>query len=187
MSADINNNAPALFAILQKIFRPDEIKLIEAAYSFSCNHGGLNEGELNRTVGANFNPRPARIAQILISETKITNSHDIIVAILACMNSSPPITFPQFLIEFAEDSENTQALLNTNNPKFENFNITNIALAIKLDDIRHLHMRNIPGGELSEKLTECKLWLKHIPSHDQIDRLCVMLNSAISRLERNIN
>ena len=80
----LHEDSPGLHNIFRKLFGKEELLLLENAYALTSAHGGLHEGSVPREEGVSYNPRPARIAQILHRETACVEADLYVVAMLSC-------------------------------------------------------------------------------------------------------
>lgn len=135
----IYKNSANLFNVLSTCFGRTLSPKIESAFKYCIENDGLNEIDFIRPEGQSYNPRPARVALILINDCEQHDQELIISAILACSRLS-------------NDKKANNALEICNYPS-DNKNYQReeklIALALHLDRARHFH--------LSPKYQESKL------------------------------
>ena len=81
-SGNLRQDSQALFGILTKELKITDSNIIDEAYKMSCDHQGLLEETEHRTPGSSFNPKPARIAQILIEYLEVKDEFAISLALL---------------------------------------------------------------------------------------------------------
>jgi hypothetical protein len=74
--------SPSLWSRLVHRFDAPSLEILSTAYAESCRNGALEEG-FQRAPGASFNPRPARIATLLIDGLPTIEPEDLLVA-FAC-------------------------------------------------------------------------------------------------------
>jgi hypothetical protein len=139
--------SPALAASLSAFFNGAELEFLFASYRLACEVSALNEDRVIRENGAAFNPRPARIAAILIKEGKIRDANTIAAAFLACGEPSKisGLQIADHILSLSKQAQhiikNGAAVHNTSAEALT------IAYAIILDGIRHLHMTNMTHAE----------------------------------------
>lgn len=75
------NVSPSLWSRLVARFGASDLEIVSTAYSNACQNGALEEG-FQRAPGASFNPRPARIATLLLDTMPNSRLEDILLALV---------------------------------------------------------------------------------------------------------
>ena len=148
--------SPHLHSVIQRVFRGDVVAhgLIERSFAHAVEKGGLTELDFRREEGVSFNPRPARVALILLSNAQVTDAEVIAAGILA---SSDPLDDLKHL-EVAERArvlahaalESPDAIASIDSAI--RFEVAIVALARWLDRVRHLHQSPEASARWSEML-----------------------------------
>lgn len=126
MKGILDIESPALLAILKRHFDVPEIKFICEVYRYASLNGAGVENQLLRKDDK-FNPRPARLASIIIKDQKIIDSEIIAGTFLYCLPKVPTVI-----------SDNYKSLLNSIANLDQSSNkFCIIYLADLLDEIRH--------------------------------------------------
>jgi hypothetical protein len=112
-------------------------------------HGGAVEHPVLREEEASFNPRPARVAQILWSETRCKEQQAYALAFLSCCHPEEQCTLSEsFPVEVKQCFPIWQQMVipATDVPQL----VHDIALAQLLDKARHMHMTALPESSQRE-------------------------------------
>lgn len=135
--------SPHLHSVIQRIFKEDTAAhaLLELSFTHAIEKGGLNELDFKREEGVSYNPRPARVALILLSNAQVADAEVIAAGMLA---SSDPLDDLKHL-EVAERArvlahaalEAPEEIAKIDPPL--RFEVAIVALALWLDRVRHLH------------------------------------------------
>ena len=161
--------APGLFSSLMKTLSPEDLTHIEKCYEEVLSRGGADEFPIVREVDASFNPRPARIATIVLTNTKPTHLlRAIELGLWSCLIRDSGVS--TLLLEAPEDI--VRALHRIH---FIESNVDSdideviVALAVHLDQVRHLHMTNLSPEDKSSLLFRAeKLVTALLPSHVEL-------------------
>ncbi len=174
----LSKDAPG-FSELIKGLLPADWSRLEAIYLLSSSHGGLEEAELTRPEGASFNPRPARIAQILISEVKELDPITLGGALLVNCPHIDRITDCTYEREsiLAMQARNAYAPYNLPRPA------ERIYLAYHLDILRHLHISKIEDSSRLLLYEKTKIILQCIDNSNAA-RLGELIFAWVERFER---
>lgn len=138
------NHSPHLEIVAANFFPPTDARLIMDALDFAIRFGGKVELDFTRPVDASFNPRPARVALILINDAKVRDTNIIIAGVLASVGKKELAeienkeAFPNSALELALNAIDLISQIpnmNQNNDKI----ILTVSAAHWLDRIRHLH------------------------------------------------
>ena len=157
----LSKDSPSLYSHLRRHFSPAELELGESIYSLCFNHSGPEFPEVSREPGMSFNPRPARVAEIILKEAGIK---DIKLAYSAMLSLVPENKRTDF-----------QGIFQTSPA---------VDLAIALDDLRHFHMRKdrLLTAEGNERF---KAVLSQ-PIAQELSGLHAKVSLAYSRLLKNV-
>ena len=155
-----------LTSVAGTIFGPEVTANFEKLFLKTLEFGGLAEEDFDREPGASYNPRPARVALILIKDLKIAAADTIAAGILAAVSRScttesielmtAEITNGKQVAQLAQDAllplpqiEQLQEPLRTA--------AAAIAAAIFLDRMRHFHLTRTWRGA-----SDRSGWLKQV-------------------------
>lgn len=175
-------DAPKLFRELQRRLAGQSLIEIEQLYKKLGELGCLNDQPIKREKGVSFNPRPARICQILISEVHEDKFNMFAAAHLMCAN-------PDITIEGYKDAQlivdQARSLLTIQSPSLmREFSMLSerIALAWRLDELRHIHMSEIDSAKIEDLVCSTNNLLNSV---DQIKnkRLIVLITTVLRRYQ----
>ncbi len=157
-------------------------EMLDAAFAFSLEHGGWLEIDFERDENASFNPRPARVALILLRDAHIKDSEVLTAAMLATAHAdlthfrSTLTAIPARVCELAVLAQAEPEMLEAKGVP----NAGKIAAALHLDRARHRHLARDP-----EKLLR---WEQFIELTEQFtalaDRVCPELAVFLSAWHR---
>ena len=160
-TGDLKTDSPGILRSLKAFLTPIEIQEFSEAYLTSIQSGGNIENGLTRKENASYNPRPARICEILIKETKESRLEVLLAALYSC---APNCTV-------TEDISKESSLC--------------IALAITLDTLRHLHMTNLSNKDKKIEIDLAKGLIGSAEDSTSAARLCTMIKTSLKRLEKD--
>lgn len=168
--------APGLCASLTRLSPPLDPRYAQA-FAHSCRSGGLNEGAIKRTPGASFNPRPARICQILLSESDERDSDVLCAAILIASHAQAP---------FASELERAAAFLaEARKFPYQESEVSaeaeRVALACHLDTLRHAHMCELSEEERARLRRETEQNYLARSLHRENSRLRTLIEACLKR------
>ena len=110
--------------------------LLRDAFELAVASGGLRELDFEREEGASYNPRPARVALILLDNCGVRDELTLAAGILAA-SDAPEAEAAETLAEAISIAKSTRctaaALANADD------RLLNIALTLQLDRARHRH------------------------------------------------
>lgn len=187
MLESIKKLSPNLHGSLKRFVNVDEAELLDYCFETAILHQGLEEIDFIREEGVSYNPRPARVALILINDAKIQDLQLISNSFLANIEKNKLENLKNEKSKIPE--EFFQNALLAKSPFFaENLRkeIKIISLALQLDRARHRH--------LSPRLNNKENWqefleenLKYIKlAKDLSPELYLLLEKWQERAERNI-
>ena len=140
--ASLKAASPALQGELELHYGTSEVAMLSQVFEVACENGALFENGVRRAEGASFNPRPARIAQIILANTKGWTAETLASAILCCCKRDALTAFNTFSQQTIKICENFFSGHPESHPQS-----AIIALALSLDELRHLHMTAKPADE----------------------------------------
>lgn len=186
----LKKDSPGLSALIDGLFSQEEQHYIHKAYSLAFRYGALNEGEVKRIEGASYNPRPARIAQILLTEGSIKECDVLITSILNC---AEPIIFKEepndTHIYYSNDTTIRSILSGI---PYKNIASPLIAIVFShiLDKLRHLHMCNFDPIEYKKRLKQIDNIYYSIKESEKDliihSRLMQLIEAAITRASHRL-
>lgn len=176
--------SPALRGVIRRNFVESDREVIERAFQLALRSGGESEIGFDREEGVSYNPRPARVAQILVGDGGVLNPEAVAAATLAASDVSEASVrsagLPEGVVNMLgavrrRDSTSSESV--------------GIRLAMMLDFARHLHL--LPKGRdvLPELEEFWSAWSSVIESgREPFPRLAQLLENWRLRHERrNIN
>ncbi len=183
-TGNLSKDSPSLYQNIRRYLKEDEVLKITLAYAISAKHGGLTETGVVRLPEASYNPRPARVAQILMTELRDYNAETLCCAILGCCSVDEKITLPETLLDIKEQlQELSDAITSPNEPPTSTTCEASL-YAILLDDIRHLHMTDFPIEHMKNKITFIQELIESKESYKENQRLVEKIRHALDRLEK---
>lgn len=181
-----NSSLPTIYKYSQNLFHVLQLKLgkdvspqLDQAFSDAINQGGLEELDFKRPEGQSYNPRPARIALILINESQQIEEALLLAAFQASILSSE-IVGNKIVTEALDICKGHDKNQPSRNAKL-------LALALHLDRSRHFHL----SPNYSDKIIRAEF---HVLTKKVLDlagsecqRLNVLLTHWLSRDEKKLN
>lgn len=159
LSGRLSEDSPALCDLIGRVFGASTLGRLERMYSQQYLQNGAPE-LCERKAGIRFNPRPARILHILLTEAGMRDEASISEAFTICFADPMRVlhsTWPE------------QALQR------------DIRAAILLDDVRHFHMFSL-ANQKQTRATLLALRERQAQSLTNIPRLQNLLHKALVRL-----
>lgn len=157
-----------------------ELGQLELAYSSAWKVGAGVEAPVLREPGASYNPRPARIATILIKECRDLT----VVEIVACF--WVPALEKGF--EILNPNEAGQLLAKQSYSALHDVSSFNlkpqalrVAAAVLVDAIRHLHMSSLSSAERQAKIEQSERFIAGLTASSIDARLFAVLEHATAR------
>ncbi len=154
--ATLQTTAPGLLRNCRHYFNSSELDRLNQAYALADTLGLCKESPVLRDPEASFNPRPARICQLILSETKTCTLE---LACLALLSRAAPADIPEIEESFPEiipDLQLLQKFFESGKSQPLSPNLCNVSLAILLDDARHLHMTALTLEERKQSFQRLK-------------------------------
>ncbi len=174
--------SPHLMMYLETIFSSCDLKKVNDILSVSMVFGGLKELDFTRpATEVKFNPRPARIALILMREAGVKDIHSVCVSIASCVIDQACVVDQNGLATTAEqelsqvmeprDLELSRQVVRMNKEvrsagfSCAEFDYSDrdkvdaliICMSLFLDRIRHFHRREQHGVPVSNGSNETEL------------------------------
>lgn len=163
ITGELHSDSPKLWFLLQRTLDAAGIKEIVSSYQTSVLKGAAIEDPVIRHVGVSYNPKPARILDLLIRDGGIKD-----VALLKSALEQ---------ISDKQRSEPAKADLT-------------IELAILLDQLRHLHMSSLTNEQqLNEALkaqSKLKNHLAALAENELYKKAINILEKTLARTRRNL-
>ncbi len=181
----IITHSPNLFGVLSRCNDIEISQKLEFYFALSIKYGGLDELDFKREDGASYNPRPARIALILINDAKIYSEEILCKAFLStigikALNQNETKEIDTYLNDYNLITSNIDFILENNYSK----ELAAIALARHLDRIRHRHLakENIDSINLINFIEETRKYLKLANFHSK--ELYTLIEFWLNRRDR---
>ena len=159
-----------IYSTFNKIHAEDIFK----GYQSALEQGSGEDVSVRREPEASFNPRPSRIANILIELAMIKDPKIIIAGFYCCGARSCPLEIQSIF----QDTQ--QALSNLTLPNLEQSRP--IMGAIILDTLRHMHMSSRTREEKESYLSKISNDL--VTSMSLPNKLFTYINSAVERAKK---
>jgi hypothetical protein len=140
-SGDLAQDSPALWGTVNGWLSAAELERLGTLYRVIMSEGGLDTPGIIREVGVSFNPRPARVAGIVVTDAGLRTGSAIGAVFELCRAPSND--------EKSEHTQPVRGLLRgerCNDPA-----AIAIAAAFALDDLRHLHMTDLTVAERKQR------------------------------------
>jgi len=139
--------SPHLLGKLERRLYDRSLAPFEDALQFAISHGGLDEIDFKREPGVSYNPRPARVALILMDDLRVLEEEVLQAGICASIEATEfPITaalpksLPAQVFRIAADAKCSFSELGVQDGN----EVLQVALALLLDRLRHLHLAPLP-------------------------------------------
>lgn len=177
----LETDAPALWAALRRALPPGAPEELAGIYLAASKAGALSEQPVTREKGVSFNPRPARICQILIKECGESDTGVLAAAVLACcpepleVRSAPPTARE---VAAAARAGRSKYRIPVTEPA------RSICMALFLDDIRHLHMASLEAGERA-RILAAGSEIAGAALEGPAERLRKLIEASVERAERH--
>lgn len=162
---DLKTDSPSLHSKLKSFLSAEELERLFLTYAEVWSKGGCEELIAPREPGVNFNPRPARILEILIGDCAAKDFETLQRAMFSCT-----VTDGNFA-PFMSDLPRVAA--------------QHILLAHVLDELRHAHMSGAASEDLDALMEYARVAVADSKLPEQ-DRLCILVRAAVDRLGRHI-
>ena len=180
----LDSDSPSLAQNLKRYLKKDEALKVKQAYSIASKYGALNEAGVVRMAEASYNPRPARVAQILITELRDFDADTLCCAILGCARVEEKIPLPESLSSLSDMLGELRDSLNVANLSPASRLVEASLYAILLDEVRHLHMTDFPIEHMKDKISYIQELIESKESFKENQRLVEKIRHALSKLEQ---
>lgn len=168
----LQEKSPALSRLLKEFFNKRDMDNLYAFFYQASLLGALREKYIERQDLSSFNPKPARLAHILVKTAGVREKTIIGAGFFACVS-------PDKLLNQAEIKEIKiayDAIKLINNPRSDGVSrdVLLVSLALALDEIRHLHIMNI---DMTKKFCFSRMLLnEYLPGLVVNKQLSVLTN-----------
>ena len=145
--------------------------------------GGLAERDYRREDAVSYNPRPARLVHILLSDCGNSSEAVLAAAMIASVCEARQATYPPSI------PEEVQRLVAAAGKPLDELYAANddakqIAVSIRLDRARHFHLSKPNLDQFSSFISDTK---QYIPLADQCSaKVSTLLRAWIKRAERQL-
>lgn len=182
----LDKDSPGLAQNLKRYLKEGEADRVRLAYHIASRHGALQETGVVRQPEASYNPRPARVAQILMTELRSFDAEILCCAILGCAKIEEAFNLPEELSTLQEPVNELREVLSINNLEASTSMVEGSLYAIILDEVRHLHMTDFSIDYLREKMKFIQNLIENKESYKENQRLVEKIQSSITKLEKFI-
>ena len=127
--------SPGLYSSLKRVLLEQELAEFSRVFSLVVALGASDEGKVHRKEGASYNPRPSRIVTIIAGDRTACNIKIFLTALWSCVQ--------EISEDVPREFRDTVGRIRTglDEPgKIQSVDEATVALALTLDQIRHLHM-----------------------------------------------
>lgn len=154
----LSKDSPALYKTFTKLYPAKLVQTLEEAYRAGSTRIEFKDGRVERDEGVSFNPKSARIAKIILTESECRKVEAFLLAFLREIpHEEQSETFKQFGIEgFSGYDSKRKDLRNERDATISDL----VHFAAVLDDARHLHMTNASKAEYREFRESVSLLIK---------------------------
>lgn len=184
----LHDFAPGLERHLIQMFKDNAAVLeeIRAVFQYSFTQGGREDPRIPRRADESYNPRCARLPQLLISEAMEIGASSIMCAMLLPLSSNERIAAaPTSNLIKAHVLDALEAPSGRDNSPIPE--ITNLTLVNWIDHVRHLHISSREKEAQNLLMMQAKTVLSTASTQYPHPRLMVLLNHAINQQERRWN
>jgi len=178
----LSTESPRLYKAFARIFTSEDLEMAQEVYALVVAHGGNQEDYLHRETGVTFNPRVSRVCEILIKECAQKTFRIFAAAMASCAKGiSAELDCVDMKLVHEARAWDTKDGASQLSPEAEM-----IALAIKLDELRHLHMTTLDDTAKQAVYQDVTQRLLHCISHDKSVRLKELINAWADRFKRSL-
>lgn len=146
----LNSDSPKLHGELKRLFGSIETTSFEKLYHQRCQIFPIEETGINRTVGANYNPKVCRILLLQVRDAWVKNINTFKASLFIDLKKDLLININSTQLEkIAEISIDLIEKLNQNNidESYES-----LVFASLLDEVRHTHLLAVKNEERLEEI-----------------------------------
>ena len=191
---DLSFDSPGVWNMLKGAFLEPELAQIWCAYAVAAKLGALDDKPVRRASGASFNPRPARLMHILLSEAAEKRAVVIAAAAFACVDITTPCPpaytgmrewdlgclSRNYARSAFNSAEKAEACAGAQAAAAEA-----VACAYLLDELRHLHMTGLSREDRTAAMSRAESFLTNRSFPAQYARLSALTQQALDRCRRN--
>lgn len=159
----LEEDSPSAKNLILNALGADALAKLSETYVQAVNNGVLLEKNIRRNPQVRFNPKPARILHILISEAKCFDLKTLEDAIIDCTD------------------EKLASLENISSLEIHYFKDKPHVPAILLDELRHLHMRLDKSDPAIQRQLESLIKLQNEGAFLKWPRLDLLIATALER------
>lgn len=182
----LKTDALGLYVTLCQVFTKSEVTELEEIYQRAWTAGAGEEAPVRREPGVSYNPKPARLAAILLKEVKPIAFSE--VASAFWMAREPLDTATQSassrsgqLSQCCYESQAAMAFNQLTEDAEGSPSIYKLQGALLLDKLRHLHMSEISREQIQVIINLTQRYLSRIASTPQLARIATLISHAARR------
>jgi hypothetical protein len=187
LSGALAEDALGLWTTLQKLYSSRELTYVSRWYTSAWEESACEEPMVVRTPGASFNPRPARLARLLL-EAGPPPSKELLAGACLLVSRMENTRLPSELRPTIEAVRNFRAsgqLPELDVPGARS-DATLLAFVMVLDDVRHTHMLQDGPTKLSWWKTVAPLAESLMSSSELTEKHRQQLATALRLQQRNM-
>lgn len=177
--------SPALDAHLLRLFQgnPDQYLELAELFNYCCANGGKEEAEVIREPDASFNPRAARIAQLLIATTSEGSAVVLGAAFLASVDDRirDSARHCNQSCAIAKSASAIMRSFSSHGAKGEDIAIAQASI---LDTVRHLHVSRRNQEQRAQILDTARKLADITQPNTRYASIIRLLKHAIAQQER---
>lgn len=173
--------SPGLYSSLLDRFSSPWFSFLERAFEASVHIGGLEHPAIRRPPGASFNPRPARLCQLLLDDARERDPSILGAAMLAASRAPTEAASDPALKGAAE----LAAVALATTPPASGTAAFRIWLAHSLDLLRHLHMSEMSPAQRIAFWRSIQTAIPSTPPTGE-ERLSLLVSAWGERFERSL-
>jgi hypothetical protein len=186
-TTSLSHKSPSTYGLLARLLDAEALSTLCQLFEKLNSHSQGEDLDVQRTPGASFNPRPARLLTLLCKEEGIKEVEVLNAAVIL-----PFLPVEETTLS-ADTYRNSMTLAYTSR---ESLNLATIpvdatmecqqlCLVWLLDEIRHLHMKYKNPLEVSLNVSRIRRQISHI-SEAFPSRLSLLIAAHADRLERQL-
>ena len=182
-NGNLATDSPSIYQILKISVDNNSLNQIARLYKKATNLGALSEIPVVRQPQASFNPKPARLLNLVLSKADLNDLSALKLAILVCCDKNQLNS-----LEGNLDEVEVKHALSIHAKDYKNLGKKEkIVLACYfLDLIRHLHMTKLSSAEQSELADKILREVLPVLDFEECKTLRLMLIKAIERTQRRV-
>lgn len=172
----LERTAPGLFHALRRAFPEPVVAELGSLYESAVGATGLEAPSIPRAPGVSFNPWPARICRILLTEGECS-ARTLGTALASLVDRGLPsvshLIEPETVTEVREAFTSAETRLSAEGE--------GIVLAFILDEVRHLHLSTLERAARIAAVERARRRLEGIGASERWSRLLTLVRHAVSR------